>query len=588
MNGRRIKQLLGGLTGIGFVVLAVVLATFWFVFRVYVPPGEAVVLTRKTGQEQPAGQILAESGQKGIQKEVLGPGRYFRNPFTWDWEYVDLITIQGGKPNTWEWVHTASKVSQRTSVGGFQFSGKFPQVGVLTRLFGEADPEGREVVPFDSPYKGVIREVLTPGEYRINPKAYKVETRDAVFIPAGFVGVVTRQFGDRPPRKQVVDVEATSIARETMPPDTPEDEKPIVHKWVNELAVGEQSGIMRDVLQPGIYYMNPYEFRVQPVEIGFNRLSQLKLTESDNDRISFPSSTGFIIELGVTVIWGVDPQHAPDIINEFGNVDAVENTIIQPQLRSICRNRGSQYAARDFIQGERREEFQQVLTEELHNVCARKNIALLLALIRDIDVRPPEGATGAMQTQAEDLKREIQESNIAIERELTNAKLQIAATTEASLEEAKKKVDIAREEISSDTRVKVASIMAEAEKEAATITAQTELEVAAVDKEIALLNSKQREILGKADADVERFAFQAHADGRRMLVEALGSPRAYNLYTFADKFQPEQIKLFFAGEGTFWTDLSRLEDAAGAKILSEQATPSSTKSPAMSPIVSKP
>ena len=588
MSKVRIQQLIGGAAGLVIIAIAVVLATFWFVFRVYVPPGEAVVLTRKTGKPLPAGQILADPGQKGIQKEVLGPGRYFRNPFTWDWEYVELVEIAGGEPKTWEWVHTASKVSQRSSVSGFKFSGKFPQVGVMTRLFGEPDPQNREVVPFDSPYKGVIKEVLTPGEYKINPKAYKVETHDSVFIPAGFVGVVTRQFGERPPRKQVVDVEATSLAREALPPDTPEDEKPVVHKWVNELAVGEQSGVMRDVLQPGIYYMNPFEFRIQAVEVGFNRLSQLKLTENDNDRISFPSSTGFIIELGVTVIWGVDPQHAPDIINEFGNVDAVEDKIIQPQLRSICRNRGSQYAARDFIQGERREEFQQVLTEELHNVCARKNIALLLALIRDIDVRPPEGATGAMQTQAEDLKREIQESNIAIERELTNAKLQIAATTEALLEEAKKKVDIAREEISSDTRVKVATIMAEGEKEAATITAQTELEVAAIDKEIALLNSKQREILGKADADVERFAFQAHADGRRMLVEALGSPRAYNLYTFADKFQPDQIKLFFAGEGTFWTDLSRIEDAASAKILSDGAAPPAANPPAMSPVVKRP
>ena len=59
----------------------------------------------------------------------------------------------------------------------------------------------------------------------------------------------------------------------------------------------------------------------------------------------------------------------------------------------------------------------------------------------------------------------------------------------------------------------------------------------------------------------------AEAEGYRMLVDAFGSPEAYNLYTFAENFQPESIRLFYAGEGTFWTDLTRMEDASAAKIL---------------------
>jgi hypothetical protein len=38
------------------------------------------------------------------------------------------------------------------------------------------------------------------------------------------------------------------------------------------------------------------------------------------------------------------------VINEFGNVDGVLDKVIGPQLRSICRNIGSTYSARDFIQ----------------------------------------------------------------------------------------------------------------------------------------------------------------------------------------------------------------------------------------------
>ena len=60
---------------------------------------------------------------------------------------------------------------------------------------------------------------------------------------------------------------------------------------------------------------------------------------------------------------------------------------------------------------------------------------------------------------------------------------------------------------------------------------------------------------------------QAEADGYELLVNALGSGQAYNLYTFAENFKPESIRLFFAGDGTFWTDLSRFEEMGAARLL---------------------
>ena len=33
--------------------------------------------------------------------------------------------------------------------------------------------------------------------------------------------------------------------------------------------------------------------------------------------------TGFLIRVGVTVVWGIHPAHAAEIINEFGNIDRV-------------------------------------------------------------------------------------------------------------------------------------------------------------------------------------------------------------------------------------------------------------------------
>ena len=46
--------------------------------------------------------------------------------------------------------------------------------------------------------------------------------------------------------------------------------------------------------------------------------------------------------------------------------------------------------------------------------------------------------------------------------------------------------------------------------------------------------------------------------------------QAFNLYTFAENFKPKAINLFFAGDGTFWTDLQSIEKLGAAKILKPQ------------------
>ncbi len=113
----------------------------------------------------------------------------------------------------------------------------------------------------------------------------------------------------------------------------------------------------------------------------------------------------------------------------------------------------------------------------------------------------------------------------------------------------------------------VARIAADAEKEAAETDARAQLEVAGILQQVAELEATRTRILGQASADVEKMANAAEAEGYRMLVDAFGSPAAYNLYTFAENFQPESIRLFFAGEGTFWTDLSRFQEVGAAKLL---------------------
>ncbi len=556
------RQVIVTVVGFVFIAAAAAGAAVWFTFRVYVPENKCAVIIRKMGKTLPTGQLIAtEPGFRGIQEEVLGPGRYFYNPIVWDYEIKPLTTISAGDPSTWEWIHSLNE-RQRDALraGTFEFKGEFPRIGVVTRKVGLKPAPGQVIVKRDSGMQGILEEVLTPGTYKLNPYVYDVQLYPAIVIPAGFVGVVTNLFGELPTMDASPEPDESSADPETA-------------SYVRALAEPGQRGTLRDVLQPGVYFINPKLQKITLLEIGFNEYSQIKLSETENYRISFPSDTGYLIRVGVTVVWGIHPQHAAEIINEFGNVDRVLDKVIGPQLRSICRNIGSTYAARDFIQGEKREEFQRDLTAELQRICGGKNVEVLIALVREIEVHAPTaGAEGGEVT--EDLKRTIQQSYVAIESRLTMAKQREAATVRAKLEEERKKVDIARETITAETRVMVARVLAEAEKAAAQIDAHAQLEVATIQQEVAQLDAQRIEILGLANADVKKMAKEAEAKGYEMLINAFGSGHAYNLYTFAENFQPESIRLFFAGNGTFWTDLSRFEELGAAKLLQPDAKPS--------------
>ncbi len=590
------KRLLNVAVGGVLVLAGLLLGTGWTFCRVYVPHDRCAVLIRKTGKEPPAGQIIAGPGEKGIQRDTLGPGRYFLNPLVWDWELHPLVEISAGDPAGWKEYY--AEAASDLELPALQ--GSWPQIGVLVQKVGEPAPEGAQVV--DEGFQGIQRQVLTPGTYRINPKVYDVRPLPATVIPLGCCGVVTSQVGELPGAEVVEEVAVGP------------DGQPVKGraKVIQKLAEPGQRGVLRRVLQPGIYYLNPYLYRVQLVQVGYNQISQLarrvrtgKADESAgggrggpvlqqitpqqaaqlpaqevSTHITFPSKDGFTIDVEVTVVWGRHPQHVPEMINRFGDMEKIKQIIIS-QMRSICRNLGSEYESTDFIRGEQREQYQRGVTETLRRTCRERDIEILIALIHNIEVH---GSPTAEQ-EGMDLKRTIQRGFIAKEQELTKQAQRETASVRAALETAKVAVDVAREQITAETRKKVAQLKAEGQKRAQEIGAQRDLEVAMIEKEIAALDAETTLLLGKAETDVERLKNEAEAAGKRLMVDALGSGSAYNLYTFAQQFAPESIRLIFAGQGTLWTDLERLQDVAGLELLKSttEAKPMAPAAPAAGP-----
>ncbi len=290
-NDRQQGRLLGmGMAGV--VALAIALPLFlvfaYFICIVEVPAAHMAILVKRTGQDLSNDQEIApDPSFKGVQAEVLSTeGRFFYNPYSWDWEVVKQIEIPQGK------------------------------LGVLVRLYGEDLGYG-EVIATDEGSKGIVAEVLRPGRYPINAKiindsssanryydsyAYHIELHDPVIVPAGFKGVVTN-----------------------LSAPMPEDP--------NTLLVPDgRRGVQAAALNPGTYYVNPYMKRIDLIDCRSQRFDL-----SAGGEMGFPSKDGFWVTLDGAIEFRVLPEEAARVLvtyNDVGNDVAgsrVETT--DPALR---------------------------------------------------------------------------------------------------------------------------------------------------------------------------------------------------------------------------------------------------------------
>jgi regulator of protease activity HflC (stomatin/prohibitin superfamily) len=478
------------LAGLALALFFVYEAYQWTFARVYVPVGQMLVLTARFGDQPPPGQVLAKPGQKGIQEKVYGEGRHFFNPLWYKRELFPVIEVG---PN---------------------------EIGLVISKVGTELAPGEFLA--DEGQKGIWRRVLTPGRWRLNPYGYEVKKLPAVMIPPGFVGCVTSLSG--------------KLAAS------------------GELSGPGQRGIQKDVLQPGIYYNNPREFRIDPVNVGYRQLTV--------DNVTFPSADGFEITLDTTVVWGLVPAEVPSTIMNFGNVEDVVNKVIDPQVMSISRIEGSKNRAQDFIEGEKREAFQKAFTTRLNAVTEEKHIETQIALVRDITV--PDTIRGP-----------IQDTKIAVEVQLTKQEQIQTQQIYNELEQLKAEVDKGVQEVAAETEKLVAEVMAKGDAEVARIGAETQVKAAEIQRQAAESQAEKTRKLGKADADVEEMAQAARADRFVQNVQALGTPAAYVNYVFATGLREDlQVVLRYAGPGTFWTDLpgalKTTQELAGMQILEEK------------------
>jgi hypothetical protein len=543
------------------------LAVWWGWFRFYVPSGHMAILTAKAGEPLPPDQILAQPGQRGIQEQVLGEGRHFRNPVLYDWEIVPAVTVPIGK------------------------------VGIVTSKVGQELPDGEFLA--EAGQKGIWKRALGPGRYRLNPYGYRVQLVDAVSIPIGYAGVVTGLSGRQAPP--------------------------------GEFAGPGEKGVRKDVLQPGLYYINPKELRVDVLEIGVNQVSLLgekggqvitkaqiatqnvaieqlqkrALAEQKEKRmdymaqraqerimaeeagppttrrpepakplshaepsgtlsldqvVEFPSRDGFEISLDMSVEFELLPQHIAWVYQSYGDLPAVVDKIIMPQILSVSRLKGSAYRAKDFIVGEAREKFQNDLKETLARTLGNKRIIIHNALIRHVNV--------PMQ-----ILDPIRQASVAVEQDLTNKEQQNTARKQAELNTELSLIEQRRAQVAQETRKLAAEIHADQEKQVAEIHAEALKRVAVIEKQSALIRAEKVRKLGSAKAQVVDLVEGEKAAGFALKAAAFGQPDAYALWELAGSLSGEiRVNIVHTGVATLWTDLEKatLGELGGATVIADR------------------
>jgi len=475
-----------------FIIGISLFSWVWGYCRIFVEPGNMLVITSRFGSDNPNPQVytVVDKGVKGIQREVLGEGRHFYNPLS----------------------HDRSTRPVAIDIGPLK-------IGIVESQWGTPLPEGDFLADYGQ--RGVMKEVLKPGRHRINPYAYKVIIEDTVVIEPGFVGCVTAQWGTDPDP--------------------------------GKLSVPGQRGIQENVLQPGIYYLNPRAFKVDAVEVGYRNI--------DFGDVEFPSRDGFPIRLDMSVIWGIQPRNVPTIVDNFGSVEDVVTKIIKPQVQSICRIEGSKYGAKEFIEGKTREKFQTTFTAELERVYTERYLDVLKALVRNIEV--PEA-----------VRLPIQQAKIAAEEQMTKKEQRNTQDVLNELEELKADVVKGEREVDAQTDRLVASIRAEGERAIANLQALKEVEVSVTNRKIAGVLADKDMTLGQADATVKGLSARAAADRLRVMAEAIGGGATYANYEFVRRLPDDfEIRMRYAGEGTLWTDAGSqdsLREAATLRILKQQ------------------
>jgi hypothetical protein len=416
---------------------------------------------------------------------------------------------------------------------------------VLTRKFGTKIPDDRmaegDILArqnADNPFegeRGILRDVLPPGSYRINPHAYSFEEVDAVEIAVHQVGVRTLKVGDDPR-------------------DMPQDES--LGSYV--VADGYR-GVQKSTVPPGTYYINPHVETITPVDV---RAHRVELQD-----IQFPSRDGFILKPQVVAEYAAIADKTPEMVarladdGQLHQADSTseeqqQNEILQkvllPHIRGYARIEGSNFDARDFILSKAdastapaegpadnaREKMQTELLKKVKPRCEVLGVELRAVTLAAL--QPP--AELAQQIAQRELARVEREKNEVLVR-------QHKAQQELAAKQALKKQ--ATEKVGAETRLIQAKTKLQQSMEVEESRLKQELENAKIELQAARSEAEATLATGKAQADVIGLQNEAEISGLKTAVQGFASIEHFAQFHVMSKLTPALSEIFASDDSEF-------------------------------------
>jgi regulator of protease activity HflC (stomatin/prohibitin superfamily) len=458
--------------------------------------GYVGLIKAKAGDTIPSGRIFAKvvqcnnfqdgeafiknGGEKGPQVQFLPPGQYMINPFLFDVEPVEEITIPKGKLAT----ITATdgkpldpgRLLGKRVLGHENFSNgeiflnnggqKGPQVDILqpgkhrinTWLFNYKTEDATIV---DSSKVGIITakdglplppteliaksveghnnfqdaqafldnggergpqlDLLKPGTYYVNSNMFEVKFANVATVERGQVAVIISNVGKEHP--SIAELKKTTEEKSSTTEEVMNAEKRVDIGIERYVVPQGYRGIQEEVAGPGVYYLNTNAFIAHIVDT-----TNITIDWEDGDKTQFNplaivSKDAFEMKVSVKVIIRIRPDQAPYMISKIGSVDNLINHVIHPMIDSSFRNQASAAPAMKFMQD--RHDEQEKAEAKAKMELEKYHVELVSVLICQIQLPPDLMATQTARVIAEQqmemYKKETEAQNGRIAMEAKKA-----------------------------------------------------------------------------------------------------------------------------------------------------------------------
>lgn len=411
-----------------------------------VPQGRVAMVTAIDGAPLRTGQLLGKAvvnhdnfqngeaflaggGQKGPQVDIITPGMYYINPRLFLLQQAPAVKVRTGEIGIVE-AFDGAELREEQILGD--------------SVRGHNDFQTGQAFLDSGGQRGPQLDILKPGMYYINPLLFDVTVQEATVINIGEVGVIRSNVGILPP-----------VGEDGRTPDLVDE---------------GYRGVLKTVLEPNTYYLNPIAHVVFPIStlnitIDWNTMNN----ETPLDSITVKSRDGFSFPVDVKVVIRVLKGNAPVVVSKIGSIQNAIDRVIHPMIGATFRNNAERCDALDFLNNRSQ---QQANAKEITT-----------AMLREYGIETVDVLIGNVGIPEELLKTQT-DRFLAKEREKTYKEQKIAEDTRRDLENAtalanQQKNIVAAQAAVDIAKANAAAVVAQAEGEAQQIRLRAEANQAA-------------------------------------------------------------------------------------------------------------